>query len=110
MMHMLRAAWNAAKPKTVANCFKKTLWNCGDHIKTETDADMTNDEEWLVGASGSSITSKSLYSVMIVTSPPVCKKMWEAICNRNKMGLWGEDQKKPVPAFGEAVEAYEVVR
>jgi hypothetical protein len=98
-MHMLRAAWNAAKPKTVANFFKKTQWNCSDHIKTATDADIISDEERSAAASGSSTTLKSLYSAMTVTSPLVCNKIWAAICNAKQKGVWGKDQKKTSSCF-----------
>jgi hypothetical protein len=81
--------------------------NCSNSIKTTTDAEIIDEEDWLAVASGNSTTLKSLYSVMIVTSQPVCNKMWEAICNA-KQKEREEDQKKPV-AFGEAVGASEVV-
>jgi hypothetical protein len=51
---MLTAAWNAVKSETIANCFRKTGFNCSDRIEIITDAAIKNEEEWSAVASGSS--------------------------------------------------------
>jgi hypothetical protein len=32
VMHVPTAAWNSFKPETIANCFKKAVFNCSNSI------------------------------------------------------------------------------
>jgi hypothetical protein len=45
VMHMLTAAWNAVKSKTIANYVKITRFKCSNSIKTATNAKIINEED-----------------------------------------------------------------